>query len=159
MRNFNLYKKRDGQDWKLIGDYSCLSFDDAKKEFARRCWDALLQGQHGDNFIELSAEDDGVEEDGIYYNNALFMAKSCLKDGIEYFYEDVYAWEIRDENLDYSLISNISFDGIDFDDYPDFCDAHIVSADYDGEPMTDEQLEILNDDRDFVFEKLWNHIH
>jgi len=63
------------------------------------------------------------------------------------------------EKLDYSLISNISFDGIEFDDYPDFCDAYIDSADYDGEPMTDEQLELLNDDRDFVFEKLWNYIH
>jgi len=63
------------------------------------------------------------------------------------------------EKLDYSLISNISFDGIEFDDYPDFCDAYIDSADYDGEPMTDGQLELLNDDRDFVFEKLWNYIH
>jgi hypothetical protein len=63
------------------------------------------------------------------------------------------------KTLDYNLISNISFDGIDFDDYPDFCDAYIDSADYDGEPMTDEQLELLNDDRDFVFEKLWNYIH
>jgi hypothetical protein len=63
------------------------------------------------------------------------------------------------EKLDYSLISNISFDGIDFDDYPDFCDAYIDGADYDGEPMTDEQIELLNDDRDFVFEKLWNYIH
>jgi hypothetical protein len=49
-------------------------------------------------------------------------------------------------DLDYSLIDNIIFGGIDFDDYPDFCDAYIESADYDGVEMTEAQLEIINDD-------------
>ena len=49
-------------------------------------------------------------------------------------------------DLDYSLISNVSFGGIDFDDYPDFCDAYIESADYNGVEMTEAELEIINED-------------
>jgi hypothetical protein len=60
--------------------------------------------------------------------------------------------------LDYSKIDNIEFDGIDYDDYPDFCDAYISNADYDGVEMTEEQLELINDDRDFVYEALMKHL-
>ena len=52
--------------------------------------------------------------------------------------------------MNYDLINNIELDGIDVNDYPDFCDAYIVSAEYDGETMTDEQIDNLNDDYDFV---------
>jgi len=38
--------------------------------------------------------------------------------------------------LDYSKISNVFVDGIDMEDYGDFCDAYIESADYDGREMT-----------------------
>lgn len=62
-------------------------------------------------------------------------------------------------SLEYKKISNIEFDGIDYSDYPDFCDAYIVSAEYDGEQMTDEQIEELNDDSDFVYESLMNYLH
>ena len=30
--------------------------EEAKKEFAQNCWNDLLNGKHGDNFIELSTE-------------------------------------------------------------------------------------------------------
>lgn len=43
--------------------------------------------------------------------------------------------------MDYKLIDNIEMDGIDIADYPDFCDAFIASADYDGVPMTEAQLD------------------
>ena len=52
--------------------------------------------------------------------------------------------------MNYKLITNIEVDGIDTKDYPDFCDAFIQSADYDGVPMTDEQLDELNEDYEFV---------
>ena len=60
--------------------------------------------------------------------------------------------------MDYKLIDNIEVDGIDTKDYPDFCDAFIASADYDGKPMTDEQLDNLNEDSDFVYECVQNHL-
>lgn len=60
--------------------------------------------------------------------------------------------------LNYSLISNIAIDGIDMGDYPDFCDAYILSADYGDREMTDEELEILNEDSDFVHQSVFEHI-
>ena len=61
--------------------------------------------------------------------------------------------------MDHSKIDNIVIDGIDHKDYPDYCDAYIFSADYDGVEMTEEQLEEINDDRDFVYEAVINWIH
>jgi len=61
--------------------------------------------------------------------------------------------------LDLTKIDNIEFDGIDHNDYPDYCDAYITSADYDGIPMSDEQLDELNENSDFVYEKLMDYLH
>ena len=64
-----------------------------------------------------------------------------------------------EKKLDYQKISNIEFDGINHDDYPDYCDAYIVSAEYDGEEMIEEQLDLLNEDFDYVYEKLIEHLN
>ena len=61
--------------------------------------------------------------------------------------------------IDYNKITNIEVDGIDTKDYPDFCDAFISSADYDGVEMTDEQLDEINEDRDFVYESVQEFLH
>tara|TARA_B110000967_G_scaffold1009_1_gene1053 strand:+ start:178 stop:363 length:186 start_codon:yes stop_codon:yes gene_type:complete len=60
--------------------------------------------------------------------------------------------------MDYKKIYNIEIDGIDTKDYPDFCDAYISSADYDGVPMNDEQLDELNEDGDFQHECIMNYL-
>ncbi len=61
--------------------------------------------------------------------------------------------------LDFKKIDNLEFDGIDFSDYPDFVDAFLVSADYDGKEMTEEQIDYLNDEhRDFVNEQVFSSI-
>tara|TARA_R110000796_G_scaffold34275_8_gene88687 strand:+ start:671 stop:862 length:192 start_codon:yes stop_codon:yes gene_type:complete len=60
--------------------------------------------------------------------------------------------------MDYKKIDNIEVDGIDTKDYPDFCDAFIVSADYDGIPMTEEQLDEINDDGQFQYECIMNDL-
>jgi len=55
-------------------------------------------------------------------------------------------------------ITNVEFEGIDYSDSPDFCDAYIISADLDGVPMTEEQLEALNES-DLRYELLMNYIY
>jgi hypothetical protein len=60
--------------------------------------------------------------------------------------------------MKYELIDNIEVDGIDTKDYPYFTDATIAAADYDGVPMTDEQLEEINEDYDFVYEQVLKHL-
>lgn len=54
--------------------------------------------------------------------------------------------------LDYSKIEDVELDGIDTNDYPDFSDAYIASATYDGREMTDAELDVLNDNRDYVYQ-------
>jgi len=58
--------------------------------------------------------------------------------------------------MNYKLITNVEVDGVDIKDYPDFCDAFISSADYNGEPMTEFQLDQLSDD--FVHEQVLKSI-
>ena len=43
-------------------------------------------------------------------------------------------------------ITNIEVEDVDYRDYPDFCDAFVTSADLNGVPMTEEQIEELNED-------------
>lgn len=60
-------------------------------------------------------------------------------------------------NIDYSKITNVVVEGIDTKDAPDFCDAYISSADYDGDEMSDEMLEELSDD--FIHEQVISEIY
>ena len=61
--------------------------------------------------------------------------------------------------FDFNKITNVSLDGIDHRDYPDYCDAFIDSADYDGKEMTDEQLDDLNEDYELIHELVWANLH
>lgn len=47
--------------------------------------------------------------------------------------------------MDFEKIENVTFEGVDYNDYPDFVDAFVSYAEYDGEIMTDDQLDELND--------------
>ena len=61
--------------------------------------------------------------------------------------------------LDYSQIEDVEVDGIDTKDYPDFCDAFISSATYMGRDMTDDELDALNSDSDFVYEAIQDKLY
>lgn len=65
---------------------------------------------------------------------------------------------MKREILNYDLIDNIEVDGIDTNDYPDFCDAFIVSADYDGQPMSEAQINELNEDSSFLHDCVYNQL-
>lgn len=57
--------------------------------------------------------------------------------------------------MELDKITNIKFEGIDHKDYPDYCDAYIVSAELNGVLMTDEQIEELtNEYPQFVYDSL-----
>ena len=60
--------------------------------------------------------------------------------------------------MDYSQITNVEVEDIDTNDYPDFCDAYISYAEYKGKEMTEDQLEELNNDGDFVYQSALSQI-
>ena len=61
--------------------------------------------------------------------------------------------------IDYKKIDNIEVSDILEWDCPDYVDAFIESADLDGEPMTEEQLNEINKDSGFVYECVINHLN
>lgn len=60
--------------------------------------------------------------------------------------------------MDLTKVDNIEIDGIDTKDYPDFSDAFISAADYDGREMTDDELDELNEEYEFVYEQVLKHL-
>jgi hypothetical protein len=60
--------------------------------------------------------------------------------------------------IDYTKIESVEVEGIDTRDYPDFCDAYISYAEIDGREATKDELEELNDNRDFVYELTWERV-
>ena len=56
-------------------------------------------------------------------------------------------------------IDNVDIGGLDWNDYPDFCDAYIESCDIDVEEATDEQLDEINNDSQLVYELVEEWMH
>jgi hypothetical protein len=65
----------------------------------------------------------------------------------------------EDIKLDYSKINNVTVGGIDMEDYGDFCDAYIESADYGDREMSEKELDILNEDSQFVNESVFAQLY
>lgn len=61
--------------------------------------------------------------------------------------------------IDLSLVTDVVVDNIDPKDAPDYSDAFIASATYAGRDMTDQEIELLNTDSSFVYEKLLNQLY
>ena len=62
-----------------------------------------------------------------------------------------------EQKLDFSKICDIEVDGVDYRDYPDFSDAYICRAfimmdDSTYREATDEEIEEMNEDSQFVYE-------
>ena len=56
-------------------------------------------------------------------------------------------------------ITNVEFGGIDMSDYPKFCDAYIESAEINGVPATDAELDIMQNDGEIFYDLLTDYIH
>ena len=60
--------------------------------------------------------------------------------------------------MELDKISNIELGGIDTNDYPDFVDAFIESAEIDGVELTDAEIEELNCNSEFVYDCVLKHL-
>lgn len=57
-----------------------------------------------------------------------------------------------------SELTNVILDGIDFNDYPDFSDAFVVSAERNCVQLTDDELDEINSDSSLVYELVLEQI-
>ena len=65
--------------------------------------------------------------------------------------------------LDLSRVVDVELDGVDFGDYPDFCDAYISRAYYEKDDgtfreLTDDEYDEVNEDYDFVYSHIQGEI-
>jgi len=72
----------------------------------------------------------------------------------ERYYNPGNGTSLTDEimKIDFKQVDNIELDGVDPKDYPDFCDAFIASCDYKGREATDEELDAINEQCDYIHE-------
>ena len=54
--------------------------------------------------------------------------------------------------VDITKLESIELDGVDTNDYPDFCDAFITYAEINGRVLTDHELDCVNDNHDSICE-------
>lgn len=61
------------------------------------------------------------------------------------------------KEIDYSTIQ---LEDVDMADYPDFCDAFVSYAEYkDGTPLSDDDLEKLNEDAYLIHELVFDSLY
>ena len=60
--------------------------------------------------------------------------------------------------MNYSKIEDLELRGINRADHPNYCDAFIASGFYDGVPLTEEQIDELNRDSNFVNAAVHNQL-
>ncbi|HEY6143784.1 MAG TPA: hypothetical protein VIV55_10270 [Flavobacterium sp.] len=119
-REYPIYKKRDGQNFKYSGFLFAESFEKAKKQFAldmtNRNW------EKSNDIVWLTKEEDKVSENGWYdlsqswfrlthpdegdetegepdFTDAimeLICSEASIQEGFDSWNEDVYTWELRD---------------------------------------------------------------
>ena len=66
-------------------------------------------------------------------------------------------------NIKFKEVTNIEIGGVDMNDYPDFCDAYVESAEkLDGTPLTEVELEAfeeLDETRMYVNENAFETLY
>lgn len=107
----------------------------------------------GEEFRYIGKIDSGVDKGKLLFSDGTkSFYKSLDEFGSKPKENKLFGFFAKGGNtLDYDKISSVEVENIDMNDAPDFVDAYISYAEYDGEPMTEEQLEMLNYDSDFVY--------
>jgi hypothetical protein len=118
LREYPIYKKRDGKGFEYVSYIYSDSFTNAKKEFAKLMTSSLWETSN--NITWLDSKLDGVKESGWYDLDAsifgfthsdngdtegepvykegimeLYCSEKDIKKGFAIWYEDVYTWELR----------------------------------------------------------------
>tara|TARA_R110002096_G_scaffold8986_1_gene36251 strand:- start:5378 stop:5740 length:363 start_codon:yes stop_codon:yes gene_type:complete len=64
------------------------------------------------------------------------------------------------QDFDINLVDNVEIEGVDMADYPDFCDAFVSGADYDGVEMTEYQVIQMEENYpDWKYEQVENSLY
>ena len=168
-------KFRDRVDWARISQYQKLTEPFIAKYQHRVYWPFISRFQVlSEEFVEKFK--DRVEPEYILKYQPLLSNK--FKARMKAYWDEkeqkrrseyrgemssspVKSGKSKDVNVSDIDESSVVLDGVDTKDYPDFSDAYISYAEFkDGTPLTDEQLDKLNEDYpDFVHEMVMKRLH
>ena len=60
--------------------------------------------------------------------------------------------------IDFAKVTDVELDDVSYDhDY--WCDTYVCSALIDGREATEEELDAINENSDFVFEEIQNYLY
>ena len=66
---------------------------------------------------------------------------------------------MKELKFELSDIDYVEVEDIHRWDAPDYCDAFISYAEIDGRPLTDEELDLVNEDSSFVYDKVIDYLY
>ena len=114
----------------------------------------------GEEFKYIGKIDEGADKGKLIFSDGSKRVFKTLDDfGGNPRENKIFGFFAKGGTLDYSKISSVEVSDIDRNDAPDYVDAYISYAEYDGEPMTEEQLEELNYDGDFVYSAVERYLY
>lgn len=61
--------------------------------------------------------------------------------------------------INFNQVEVTEIENIEWNDYPDFCNAYVSEALIDGVPATDVEIEEIMDNGTFFYDALMNYIH
>lgn len=61
--------------------------------------------------------------------------------------------------IDFNELEDLEYGDVFHWDAPEYCDAYIMEATYKGRKATDDELDEINDNQDFVYEKLVDYLY
>ena len=146
--NFNLRsfltENKLTKNAKLLNEARVEGFDENQKAFKV----SFINKHGGGDFRILNAETPEQAEEvftNIFTNNPDFV--QSIKSIEPYQVPAAKPQAEPQPGLEGVNYNSIELDGIDSDDYPDFVDAYVISAEFkDGTPLSEEELEQLTDE-------------
>lgn len=136
MKTFDIFKKRDGQSFKVVSSIFASDFQEAKKIFAKYMTND--NWEKSNNIVWLKNEETAERGSGWYDLNAsilaegeegeinyaesqleLFCSEESIEAGFDSWSEDCYTWELR-EPLEYEEIYDLDGLNLYLEDYTYF---------------------------------------
>jgi hypothetical protein len=116
-----------------------------------------IAGYEAERGSELSADQAAMyKEEEYIYENAGVSRKGLIKEAVRL--QEIAG--IATQGIDPKDVHNVTFDDVHHWDRPDYSDAFIDYAEHsDGSPYTQDELDMLNDDSDLVYDLLMDYLN
>jgi len=121
--------------------------DAYKEEIPEEGFQILYEG----NVVDVN-DDWNTFSDFSYYHSH----EECLEDVL---IEGLKLLKDKKDELDFSQLTDVDFNDVDHNDAPDYVDAYVSRALYKGFPATQDEIDVINENSEFVHDSLFNQLN